>query len=548
MKKPAFVQKRHTLQRKLFAYMFLLVTLLLLLFFVGTFLLGGYSGTKRQVADTLEFQAQVFERQVESHYNNLAVMGIQLSQCTTQELEEYLEKNGMAFSDLNDSQRHIAGVQEVLIELLHQKLLETDCSGAFILLDVQINSQVENAATSRSGLYLQRNSLDSTDTRILLYRGLSDVGKLHDAMPHRKWRLEFDTTLLPDYEALATQTAGALAESYRLSEAVTLPGTSERVMLLSVPIYGNDGQYYGLCGLEISESYFKHVFAQPSELNRAIFCLSPGELGLTDAEESLTAGIVNDYYLAPEGQFSSASFGYGLLSCESGEAAYVGIVRPLRLCPGGELFSVSALMPRQDYDLLATRDGVRIGLLLVVMATFVALSCFYFSRRYLRPLLKSLSQIRQKECDSQSQVAEIDDLFAFLAEQDRQSQQLLAAVREEKTSVETALAQIRTEQIQNKQELQRLAYSRKKEVDPDDYENFCQGIQNLTATERRVFNYYLEGRTVREITELMGVKESTVRFHNRNIYTTLGVNSLKELLRCAAILKQEREEANQEET
>lgn len=226
----------------------------------------------------------------------------------------------------------------------------------------------------------------------------------------------------------------------------------------------------------------------------------------------------------------------------------MGIVRPLRLCPGGELFSVSALMPRQDYDLLATRDGVRIGLLLVVMATFVALSCFYFSRRYLRPLLKSLSQIRQKEYDSQSQVAEIDDLFAFLAEQDRQSQQLLAAVREEKTSVETALAQIRTEQIQNKQELQRLAYSRKKEVDPDDYENFCQGIQNLTATERRVFNYYLEGRTVREITELMGVKESTVRFHNRNIYTTLGVNSLKELLRCAAILKQEREEANQEET
>lgn len=63
----------------------------------------------------------------------------------------------------------------------------------------------------------------------------------------------------------------------------------------------------------------------------------------------------------------------------------------------------------------------------------------------------------------------------------------------------------------------------------------------MTVTERRVFDYYLEGRTVKEITELMGVKESTVRFHNRNIYTTLGVSSLKQLLRCAAIMAHDEE-------
>lgn len=68
-------------------------------------------------------------------------------------------------------------------------------------------------------------------------------------------------------------------------------------------------------------------------------------------------------------------------------------------------------------------------------------------------------------------------------------------------------------------------------MDPEDYENFRRGIQDLTATGRRIFDYYLEGRTVKKTTELMGVKESTIRFHNRNIYSALGVNSQKQLLR-----------------
>ena len=533
--------KKQTLWRKLFAYMLALVVLLLLLFLIGTFLIGGYSGTRHKIADTLEFQSQVFARQVASHYSSLAVMGIQLSESVSSELEGYLNDNALAFLDLKGSREHITGLQERLMEPMQRKLWEADCSGAFLLLDTQINDNVDNAATSRSGLYLQRNSLDSTDTRILLYRGLADVGKGNDAMPHRKWRLEFDTDLFPGYEEVASLPRDSLSNNFRLSPVVTLPGTSERVMLLSVPIYGSNGEYYGICGMEVSESYFKHVFAQPSELTRAVFCLSPDPNGLTDAENCLTAGIAGGYYLAPSGSFSSEPFGHGLLSWESQDSAYIGMVSPVALCPGQESFSVSTLMPRQDYDSLAGRDTLRIAVLLLVLAALTIVSCFYFSKNYLKPLTQSLAQIQKKEYTAQSQVAEIDDLFAFLAEQDRQEQQLLAAARAEKSSAEAALEALRTEQAQDKQELRRLAYSRKNEVDPEDYENFRRGIQDLTATERRVFDYYLEGRTVKEITELMGVKESTIRFHNRNIYSALGVSSLKQLLRCAAILAQDEE-------
>lgn len=537
-----FMKKKQALNRKLFVYMFLLVALLLLLFFIGMLLIDGYSGVKEQLGDTLKFQSEVFERQITSYYSNLAVMGIQLSESTGQYLDAYLEENGIGFEGVKGSQSHIASIQEGLIDSLRQKLMETNCSGAFILLNTQVNSQVENAETSRSGLYLQRNSLDSTDTSILLYRGLAEVGKNHEAMPHRKWRLEFDTDQFPNYKELTSLPYTALSKSYRLTDVVTLPGTSERVMLLTLPIYGEGRTFYGLCGLEVSESYFKHIFAQPSELNHAVFCLSRGTYGLIQAEESLTAGITNDYYLAPSGTFRSLPFGSGLFTCESEDAAYVGTIRTLRLCPGAELFSVSTLMPREDYDRLASENTLRIALLAAVIVFLSAACCLFFSRRYLRPLKKSLRQIQKKEyATAESSLEEIDDLFAFLAEQDRLQEEALAAVRQEKTSMEAELAQMEAERSQDKQELQRLAYARKNEVDPEDYEIFRKGIQDLTLTERRIFDYYLEGKSVKEITELMGVKESTVRFHNRNIYTALGVNSLKQLLRCAAIMHQEEE-------
>lgn len=530
--------KKSTLKQKLFGYMFLLVLLLFFLFFIGLYLIGGYTGTKQQIAATLRFQAEIFERQVTSHYSSLAVMGIQLSQSVSQSVDGYLEKNRLDFDALKGSQTHIAGIQNTLLLSLRQKLLETDCTGAFILLDTQINPSADPAGVSRSGLYLQRNSLDSTDTRILLYRGLSQVGKDYDAMPHRKWRLEFSVNEFPCYDTLVADAALPLTESYRLTDVVVLPGTSECVMLLALPIFGENGRFYGLCGFEISESYFKHIFAQPSELSHAIFCLSRGPYGLTDGQTCLSAGIANDYYLAPSGNFSSTPFGSDLFLCESEKSAYVGIIQTIHLCPGNDVFSLSTLMLRQDYDQLMRQDVIKVSLLLAVFVALAALCCLYFSRSYLRPLKRSIEQIRQKEY-TESQITEIDDLFAFLADQDRQREAVLHTVQEEKASVEAELAKRQSENAQAQLELKRLAYSRKKEVDPDDYESFRRGIQDLTETERRVFEYYLQGKTVKEITELMGVKESTIRFHNRNIYVALGVNSLKQLLLCAAILRQE---------
>ncbi len=88
-------------------------------------------------------------------------------------------------------------------------------------------------------------------------------------------------------------------------------------------------------------------------------------------------------------------------------------------------------------------------------------------------------------------------------------------------------------------EIDRLAYSRKNEIDPDNYEAFEIGLKELTKTEKTIFNLYLQGKNAKEIADILNIRESTPPFHNHNIPEKPGVSSRKQMLRYATLLKQE---------
>ncbi len=58
---------------------------------------------------------------------------------------------------------------------------------------------------------------------------------------------------------------------------------------------------------------------------------------------------------------------------------------------------------------------------------------------------------------------------------------------------------------------------------------FEAGISELTLTERIIFNYYIQGKSTKEIMAELNIKENTLKFHNKNIYGKLGVSSRKQL-------------------
>lgn len=233
-----------------------------------------------------------------------------------------------------------------------------------------------------------------------------------------------------------------------------------------------------------------------------------------DYSVALSCSGTDGFAPPPTTTFSMKKNSGNLRSYSDGEEEYVGISRSISLTPNNNNHALTVMIPKEDYNHEMLNHTLQTVILIALLLFFAVSCCLYFSKRYLSPLIKSMEQIKQKDyTKNPSHAEEINDLLEFLSEQDE-------------------------ELNQSRLELQRLSYARKTEVDPDNYQVFLMGLKTLTPTERNIFEYYLQGKTVKESIELTGVKESTIRFHNRNIYSKLNVTSLKQLLLYAAMMKQ----------
>jgi len=67
-------------------------------------------------------------------------------------------------------------------------------------------------------------------------------------------------------------------------------------------------------------------------------------------------------------------------------------------------------------------------------------------------------------------------------------------------------------------------------------EFFEIGLTKLTQTEKIIYNFYVEGKSTKEIMATLNITENTLKYHNKNIYGKLGVPSRKKLMEVAAIL------------
>ena len=554
-----------SLKSKLFVYMLLLALLLLLILTVGLIVFGRTTSTEEAFSEALDIQMEVFEKDVCAHFDHLAASAITLSEDMTAVLEEYLQKNGLAFVALNDSGAHTANVQEAMIEPLRQKLFAANCSGAFVLLNATVNSSLPESAFSRTGLYLQINGYHPSDADVLMYRGSADIAKKHGIMPHRKWKLEFRTDIFPNYADITSGAAFPLEKAYRITDPFVLPGTSENAILLTVPMLGQDGAFYGICGYEISASYFMTYHSQPSKLERLSCILTMAHENVLITSESLSCGGSNGYFHELTEDYSVTRLDSGLMDFRSDTYTYIGITKRLSLSAGSAEHILAVMVPRADYDRARFESITQTVLLLVLLLFFTLSFCRYFSKRFLSPLLSALEHIKSdKRNEAGSDIPEILDLIEYLDRQDKEHGETLSALTRKHEAAESERIRLQTdyeialsdfhrieEEYGNAQselrriqtELERLAYSRKTEIDPEDYRYFLAGLQTLTEAERNVFEYYLAGKSAKEILALTGIKESTLKYHNHNILGKLGVSSRKQMLRYAEVMRNHREDS-----
>lgn len=66
---------------------------------------------------------------------------------------------------------------------------------------------------------------------------------------------------------------------------------------------------------------------------------------------------------------------------------------------------------------------------------------------------------------------------------------------------------------------------------------FIDGLETLTPTEKLIFEAYINGTSTKDIMSALNIKENTLKFHNKNIYSKLGVSSRKRLLEVHRAIK-----------
>ena len=530
-------KKKTSMHSKLLLYMFTLVLVVVIFIAVGLFFVGQFSTTTKKYSSNLTFQNEFYTRQIEKYFDDLSMMTEMLANDSSAIIDNYLNENGIHISALNDSQYYTEGVQEALFPKLEEELLKADASGAFIILNATVNTGEANSDKSKTGLYFQRSTLDRTDETLLLFRGNAELGRKKDIMPHRKWRLEFRTDFVPQTENFFNETIVKEKKSV-LTDIFTLNGTSEKAMAFITSLFGADGSYYGICGFEISNNYFKDFFVQPTRLEQLTCTFSKTEKdGKINCENIFWTGVLNGYSLKPSGTLVPKKMNDSLTEF-LGENTFVAAKNEITIL--NTPYTLVVMQPKSEFDKTVAINVTKIVLVCFLLIISAVVLCIFFSRKFVSPVIKSLEKIRMQEhARTKSDIIEIDDLFVYLAEQDRLRDLEMKNLKHQNEEL-TILTENQTSEIDKRQtEIERLAYSRKNEIDPDNYEAFKIGLKELTKTEKTVFNLYLQGKTAKEITDILNIRESTLKFHNHNILEKLCVSSRKQMLRYATLLKQE---------
>ncbi|MBQ4611010.1 MAG: hypothetical protein IJB30_04665 [Clostridia bacterium] len=541
-------KKGTTLQRRLILF-FMSSTAALILCFALLLMVFGINGREETaLLNYFDTELTGIAEAISDDFGRLSVDGINLAESISRRSDEFFREHGICAEEL---QAH----PELIMPLLNEHATELiditgyrSCGGAFMLLDATVNPDGENAEHSRAGIFIKKTQPTSTQAvgvKLHYLRGPADIARHNGIQLLGQWKMEFDTggqDFFHNVMETARNNPGLpLSRLYYWTGRVTLKDNSEAGFLLCVPLRCEDGTVFGLCGIEVSDRMFKSLYSPTTGRYENAFAVAvPAEDGSLLASNGLIAG---NYYLTGSRMESDLTFfdnEKGFLIFRSHESIYGGRVQSLRLYPAGSPYEeqqwAAAVLMDQD-ALKAAVAGNSLYLVLIVAGLLIIsiIASVVISRHYLKPVTEAFDRVRSSayhESDP-APYLEINDFLEFLAQKDRENEEKLQ-------ELDRRHKHARSEADKAQSELSRIADKKMREIDPDSFALFLKNLKTLTRKEREVFDLYLEGKSAKEIVELMGFTDNALKFHNKNLYSKLGVTSRKELLLYAALMEQEK--------
>ncbi len=523
---------RRRLATYLMSALIMILSLVLLLFnFFGII-----NPADHQIKEVVTAQSSSYTGSLERDYDKIAAYTISFAEQIEESLQNHLSENGIVFSDLENNANAINSLQCALYNTVYLNMQVAPASGAFYILNTTVNSASETPLFN--GIYLKYVNLSSENTvnnEFALYRGSYTTGKENNITFHSGWNNENRTDFFEDCETVFSS-----GVHYALSSVVEIPETWENARYIYVPLRDRQDKIIGVCGFEINDLLFQLSHKTEDPRWGQLVC------GLIDQHQGIYCGQFNSnrYQIDMNNNFQIISktdytrFDFGTESC-------VGTTGEIFL--GNDTFTVAVMMPQAQYDKFIRVGQLRNAMIFMILGVLTLVSCVIMSHRYVSPIVKRIEQVKAKEIGSDpSNIREIDDLFAFLAARDVAYETRLEELEQEKQTAEANAAQTQKDyqtalrQLDLVQgELEQLTAAQHREIVLEEYEFFLCNLGTLTATEYKVYELYIAGKNAKQIAQLLGISENTLKYHNKNIYGKLGVSSRKQLLRFAALKQQQ---------
>ena len=489
------------MERRLFLYWLIMVLAVMTAVFVVLIVAGVFSNDAGKLGGTLSVQQKNTTMTFNKLIDTLNAQNLALSEQITREVADILETEERTFKDLDNNPELITRIEERMCFYLQTIVRSRSCSGAYFILDATTNTEAPGADRSRMGLYLRSGNVGTdgmANQYITFFRGVADVARKENIQMHNRWNLEFDIDNVPGYEILMDFDGRRILDSCYLSNRVTLSGTWEQVVLLSIPVV-LEGKVRGVCGVELSELFFNMVFPSvESPYGNMVTVVAP----IADKRlllDGAISGKTDGTYFTTDGTLLIKN-GEHYKTYSDGSRTYFGnhIVIP-KAVDGRSDLTLVTLVPEISYQSSVAKNRTfwlcgGLGFLVLML-----LAAMFLTRRFMLPIQKQIRALKdQKEPqeESNSGIIEIDELLAYMHARQ--------AKPDEESKMPPGMEEL--------------------------FFDFARRVETLTPMERTVLQYYINGFSVNEIAEKEFISLSTVRKHNSNINRKLGVSTREELL------------------
>lgn len=537
----------------------------------------------------LEYELNTRTNDIKRQMNALAAHNIDLSQQLQNDIDRVMLEQGIYnnYDALNNNPEALTAIQQATYQTLAAKMQQAPASGALYLINASVNTNM--LEPTYNGLFLKFTNIYSENTlfnETCMFRGNPQVARNNNISLYSTWQLELNVHAYPQADKLLHAKENNISQQYILTDVAHLKESWEQSRLFLMPINSNNGRIIGICGFEISSVYFQQRTKQANYKGYPLITAILDKKADNEYQGQLSnpASFVNATI--------KTSFDGEHELFTAGQERFIGFTAPLKV--GASEHRVAVMLPADSYYHLQGQAKMRLLIMLGIILLLSLLSAGYFSKRYVDPLVADLQQLQQNpDAPPQANVLELNQFFEFLqshseqqAEKLRQLQsennqvqkqyglaamrlqeaqekqkqtanqyihmeEHLAALQNEIQQVRLQMEQTQQEKLQAQQEreqaqqqfnfaqaaLEKAIEKKLESVDPDSYQMFIDNLATLTPKEEAIFNLYVQGCSTKDIISQLGITENTLKYHNKNIYSKLGVKTRKELLQYIELMR-----------